>query len=188
MLGSFLRRITALPALAVFLAQALLMHHAMLGHTGGAPSYPVDDAFIHLSLARHIVETGTLGVAPHVFASTSSSIVWPWLLALAMRVFGNDAWLPLWMNVAFGACVPFAVDLVARRLGGENLGAIRRALLGVFVVVLAPLPTLAVVGMEHTLHVLAMIGFVAAAAIHVEDTSRARRLVLVLAAVAVSAR
>src|SRR5689334_10694897 len=116
MLGPLLRRLTALPALAVFFVQVELMHSAMLAHTGGQPSYPVDDAFIHLSLARHIVETGVLGVVPHVFASTSSSIVWPWLLALLMRIFGNDARLPLWMNLAFGACVPFVVDFVARKL------------------------------------------------------------------------
>jgi hypothetical protein len=188
MIGLWLRRCTALPALAVFLVHTWLMHHAMMSHTGGAPSYPIDDAFIHLSLARHIVETGVLGVMPGVFASASSSIVWPWLLAALMRLFGSDATLPLWLNVAFGACVPFATDWVARRLGGDNLGAIRRTTLNLLVVVLGPLPTLALIGMEHTLHALLLVLFVAVAAMHIADTKRYRWLVVALAAAAVSTR
>jgi len=184
----WLRRCTAVPALAVFLVQVWLMHGAMMSHTGGQPTYPVDDAFIHLSLARHIVETGTLGVTPHVFASASSSVVWPWLLAVAMRLFGDHASLPLWLNVAFGACVPFAVDWIARRLGGPELGALRRTLLSVLVVVLSPLPTLALIGMEHTLHALLLVTFVAVAALHVAEPSRMRLAAPLLAAAAVSAR
>jgi hypothetical protein len=184
----WLRRCTPVPALVVFFVHVWLMHHAMMGHTGGQPSYPVDDAFIHLSLARHIAFEGVFGVTPHTFASASSSIVWPWLLAAMMRVFGNSAWLPLGLNLIFGASVPFAVDWTARRLGSPELGALRRMFLDVFVVVLCPLPTLAIIGMEHTLHVLVLTLFVAVASTYIADLKGRRWPLLLLAVLAVSTR
>ncbi len=182
-------RAAPVPALVVFLAHVWLMHRAMMNHTGGAPSYPVDDVFIHLSLAKHIAFGGVFGVTPHTFASASSSILWPWLLAGVMRLLGDDARLPLLLNLIFGAMVPFAVDWSARRIGGPELGAVRRMVLALLVVILCPLPTLAIIGMEHTLHLLLLVLFITVASTYVADPVKSSRWpMLVLAGLAVSTR
>jgi hypothetical protein len=146
--------------LVVLWTLVLVLHGAILRHTGGEPSYPVDDAFIHLAIAKSLAFSGTFGVVPHTFASASSSIVWPWLLAGLFRVCGDSPWAPWWLNLALASLVPFAIDALVVILAGERATLMRRSGIGVLVVLLGPLPTLVTIGMEHTLHALVVLVFV----------------------------
>lgn len=152
------------PAVAwvVLLAHTGLMYNAALKKTAGAISYPVDDAFIHLALAKQLVTTGTYGITPHEFAAASSSIGWPLLLAGAFAIFGVKVWLPLALNVAFSGILLWVVDRAVVRWAAEA-GLVARTLVGLLVVVFTPLPTLVVLGMEHTAHAAANIALLTAA-------------------------
>lgn len=143
--------LAALPATITLVVVVTLMRRAMLHHTGGQPTYPVDDAFIHLAIAKRIAFDHTYGVVPGVFAGASSSVLWPWLLASAMRVFGDNANLALYLNVLFGAAVPFAVVAFVRKFNDRWSVA---AFVALAVVLLVPLPTLVAIGMEHVAHLL----------------------------------
>ncbi|MGH7270282.1 MAG: polysaccharide biosynthesis/export family protein [Polyangiaceae bacterium] len=125
-------------------------------HTGGTYCYPIDDAFIHLAIAKHLISNGVYGVTKYAFSSASSSILWPLLLAVVGRVAGDHVLTPLVLNMVFGIAL---VWLVSRLLRGGSRRATRSHVcvemaVVLAVVFLAPLPTLVATGMEHTLQAL----------------------------------
>ena len=144
------------------------MYRAALKHTAGVVSYPVDDAFIHLAIAKRLALEGVFAVSGHEFTGASSSIGWPLVLALVIKVVGAHAYLPLAVNVAFGIALPFVVDRAALRLV-PDIGIVARLIVGLGVVVLTPMPTVIVLGMEHTAHIVAHIAFVTAAVLWLPD-------------------
>jgi hypothetical protein len=132
------------------------IHIRILAITGGAASYPVDDAYIHLAIGKSLAFAGTYGVTPGTFTSASSSIAWPYIVAGCMRIVGDDPWIALYLNLAFGVCVPFALDALLAEF--EVASRTRVVAIGV-ALFLGPLPTLITVGMEHTLHALLVLLF-----------------------------
>ncbi len=121
-----------------------------LNHTGGQIGYPVDDAFIHMAIARHWSESGRWSVDLSPFTSASSSPLWTLLLALAFRLVGVRDWAAMLLSLLAG----MGALLLAQRLlahGGRRL--VRAALL-ILILVFTPLPVLGLTGMEHALHAL----------------------------------
>lgn len=169
---SFLRTRLVPPlvaSLALFV-HVTLMYKAALRHTAGVISYPVDDAFIHLALAKQIAESGVYGVAPHEFSAASSSIGWPLVLAFAIEVAGAKAWLPLALNAVFAVLLLFSVDRAVVRIA-PAAGLIARTLVCLAVMILTPMATLIVLGMEHTAHAAANIAFITTAVLWLVDDS-----------------
>lgn len=124
---------------------------------GGGFAYPLDDAYIHLAMARTLAEHGTLGITGHAFASSSSSPAWLLLLAGGIELFGAVVWLPLALATLAAVLLLIAVDASWRRLGAAD--GVRSV--GLLLLVLAlPLPTLANTGMEHTMHAWLAVLFV----------------------------
>jgi hypothetical protein len=125
-----------------------------LRRTGGRWVYALDDAGIHLSVAKSLADHGTWGVVPGHFESASSSPLWTVLLAGWIKV------APGAMNVA-----PFVLNVIAAlaviALIGTNQRALRPSLrrpldvlaVAALVVVVLYLPALTMIGMEHTLHI-----------------------------------
>jgi hypothetical protein len=145
---------------AYLLATAALVA-AIVAWLGGTFVYVLDDAAIHLSVADTLIHHGTWGVSAGSFESASSSPLWTLLVAAGMLVAPvADDWVPLLLNVAAGVAVVVIL--------GRNQDVLRpsrhRPLDVVAVVVLVTvvlfLPGLAVVGMEHTLHVALVLGAV----------------------------
>ena len=123
--------------------------------SGGHLVYALDDAYIHMAVARNLADHGVWGVTRHAFTSATSSIAWPLLLAAA-RVVGVSLELaPLAFNVVFGLA---ALAVAGRLVPGPPVA---RLLVLAALVFLAPLPTLALAGMEHTLHVAAVLALAA---------------------------
>ena len=66
----------------------------------GQVGYMIDDGYIHLSLARNLLQTGTWGLSPHVFCGASSSPVWTALLSLTLAAgLVPPAWIPLGLSL-----------------------------------------------------------------------------------------
>lgn len=175
-------------AAAVLVAHSALMYRAALKHTQGVVSYPVDDTFIHLALAKHLALDGFYGVTAGEFSSASSSVGWPFLLAAAIKVAGPQPWLPLALNLVLGVLLTFVVDASVRKVG--VVSALARTIIGLAVVELTPLPTLVVLGMEHTAHTAANIAFIAVAAAWLADPTERpafNRTVVAIAALAANA-
>ena len=123
---------------------ALLLH---AHRTTGAFAFALDDAYIHLAVARNLTESGTWGVNPGEFASASSSPFWTALLALASMPAGPSLVAPFLLNILalFGVLVAAARLVLEETPGAQTVTLVTLA-------AATPLPFLAGLGMEHTLH------------------------------------
>jgi hypothetical protein len=157
--GSFLRRHAfLLAAYGIWAAAALTFFLLILRETGGHLIYNLDDAYIHLATAKHISQNGVWGVTPYGFSSSSSSILWPLLLAAAFRIFGNREFFPLLYNLVFSA-VLIAV-LYREWTVREGRPAWAFGMLAVWMLVF-PLWPILFNGMETTLQALTAVAFCA---------------------------
>lgn len=147
---------------AVYLGAVTVLVTVVLVYLRGHLGYVLDDAAIHLSVADHLVRDGTWGVTAGRFESASSSPLWTVLLAVgALAGPAVQDWTPLVLNVAAGLGVVVVLgrnQTVLRPGRRRPLDAVATVVL---VVAVLFLPGLAVVGMEHTLHVLLVLAAVA---------------------------
>lgn len=124
------------------------MAHRIRLETGGMFVYPLDDTYIHLTLARTLAQHGVWGMSPAEFGSASSSPGWTLLLAATDLVFGPRLLTPIVLNLLLVFGVLYVADYALRRFAFLRSFAARFAILALLVV-LTPLPSLALIGMEH---------------------------------------
>ncbi|MBA2495559.1 MAG: hypothetical protein H0V33_00390 [Acidimicrobiia bacterium] len=131
--------------------------------TQGHLVYVLDDPAIHLSMADMLANHGTWGVVPGQFQSASSSPLWTALLAGVVKIVPTGTeFLPLVMNVAAGLWVLWILgrnQTLLRPAVGRWTDVVAVALLAGLVLFL---PALALVGMEHTLHMALVLAAVVA--------------------------
>lgn len=140
-----------LASLAILLVWVGLTATYSMRQTDGLLVYSLDDTYIHMALSKNLALYGVWGVTPYEWSSTSSSPLWTLLLAGTYLVFGVRDWLPLALNLLAAAGVLVAAHRMMRRV------ELARGYAFVFLLLLVavlPLPTLILLGMEHTLHVL----------------------------------
>ena len=140
--------------LATHLVVTALVVGGIVWRLGGAFAYVLDDPAIHLSMADRLVHDATWGVTPGEFQSASSSPAWTTLLAGATLVAGPVVHVvPLALNVAAGVAVVLLLGRAPQVLRPARDRPADATATVVLVAVVLFLPGLAVVGMEHTLHV-----------------------------------
>ncbi len=127
----------------------------MLHRTGGVWTFPLDDTYIHLALARNLADHGTWGIQPDTYAPASSSPLYTLLLALFFRAGGWGELGALGVNLlaALGLVGLIAVFWPHPPSSRRGHAASLLLVLGI------PLPLLVLIGMEHTLHTLLMLLF-----------------------------
>lgn len=146
-------------AVGFYLALSLGLLEAIRLRNGGHFLYALDDPYIHLALSDGIAH-GHYGINPGEFSSPSSSLLWPYLLALFARS-PYHPYAPLLLNLLAGVCVAalgaLSITRWAPPKGEGRAGATegwRQVLSAVALVFIANLPGLTFIGMEHTLQVL----------------------------------
>jgi hypothetical protein len=120
----------------------------------GVLIYAQDDPYIHLAMARTLATTGTWGLEGGSFAPASSSPLWTVLLASLWTVGIRGTSVPLWLNLLGGIVVLWSASwcirvLHAPRTPDNFYGFLVTAAL----VLVVPLPALALIGMEHTFQI-----------------------------------
>ncbi|MGC2160834.1 MAG: hypothetical protein WA634_02895, partial [Silvibacterium sp.] len=116
--------------------------------------YALDDTYIHMAIAKHFAGVGVWGVTPFGFTSATSSPLFDLLLASGYFFTGPVIWLPLLISFGFGVAAIFMAD---RMLPSES--KFRTVALLAFVL-LTPLPSIGVLGMEHTLQIFLDLAFI----------------------------
>lgn len=156
-MSEFLNKIT-LPRLAVtlWLAAVALLAAAILHQCGGNLIYTLDDPYIHLALAHNLTH-GWYGINPTEHASPSSSILWPYLLALtSLLKLGTLA--PLLLNLPAAALTLIVMSRTMNLAENQPKRARLPLILGSAIVIILTSSAVALpfTGMEHTWHVLAV--------------------------------
>jgi hypothetical protein len=134
---------------AVTLAQILVI-------TGGRMVYASDDVYIHMAIAKNLVQHGVWGVTQFGFTSCASSIIWPLVIAATYLLFGVNVWSPILINLALSIAVLAAVY---RFLRGRGRGDWTCAAVLALLVVCVPLTAISFDGMEHMLQILMFVLF-----------------------------
>ncbi len=111
--------------------------------------YAVDDAYIHMSIAKNFVTHGVWGVTEYEFTSNSSSPLWTLLLSGTYALFGINEIAPLLLNAIAMVGLIAAVYITLRN---HQVPTYFIGLLVVLMYVLFPLVPYAFLGMEHVLH------------------------------------
>lgn len=140
----------------------------------GAFAYTLDDAYIHLAIARNWADYGVWGVTRYEWGSTTSSLLWTGLLGVLMKI-GIPArdWFPFGLNLLLGSGIivvlyrwwqeifPAATGALTIKWGRKawrvSQGTLARwvqwgALL--FFLFAVPIPGQVQNGMEHLLQIL----------------------------------
>ena len=175
----------AIPAaLFLLLVSCVLMFalHATHGHF----VYALDDTYIHMAIAKNLSAHGVFGVTSHEFTSSSSSIVWPFLLAAIFKVVGPVVVAPFIAQIVIGIALLWLCWGMLRKAGvTSNVYAV--CVLSGLVVAL-PMPAMTFVAMEHLLHALATVLFAAVALDNLHGTRAGLLPVLITAAAVTSVR
>jgi len=115
--------------------------------------YTLDDAYIHMAMAKNFARHGVWGVTPYEFTSASSAPLWTFLLSAIYFLFGVNDLAPLVLNILFATLLVLALGRILESL---PTGLPRPYIFGVLVLVLffAPIPSLVFAGLEHVLQTL----------------------------------
>jgi hypothetical protein len=138
-------------ALAALLLPIGWMAHNVLTATHGVWAYALDDAFIHMAIAKNLAFHGVWGTSPHEFASAASSLLYPVLLAAVFKVAGSNLLAPFFINLTAGI---FLLIAAKKWLVKQNLPPAAQLGILLALIFLIPLPVLIFIGMEHTLQIL----------------------------------
>ena len=124
---------------------------------GGHIGYPMDDTYIHMAMAKSFSQHGVWGLTPYAFSSTSSSLLYTFILSAVYLFTGPSEIAPLILNVFFGLLLLWFCDYALERNG---IAPISRAAALLLILFGMPLPALIIAGMEHVLHTLLTLMFV----------------------------
>lgn len=111
-------------------------------------TYPLDDTYIHLSMARTIASAGVWGVQASEPAFCSSSPLWTILLSVFFKLFAYCESLPGILSILFaaGTLAVFA-DMLRMECRGLRIACLVTTILAL------PIAVIGTLGMEHSLHV-----------------------------------
>lgn len=126
--------------------------------TDGHLVYSLDDPYIHLALAESILE-GEYGINPGEYASPSSSILYPFLMAFGLFL-GFGSVTPLFFTIPSSLLSIWIVSgIAARPMGFEKFENMRGPFIVLAVAIVLSINAVALpfTGMEHSVHVLAVI-------------------------------
>lgn len=148
-------------ALAVYVLVMGGLVAAIRQKCDGQFAYVLDDAYIAMAISKQFALHDVWGPTPYEYSSASSSLLWPLLVSTAFRAVGVSDGVPLVLGgVAGGAILILAHALMARR------GVPAPWMLAVHLALIfgAPVAVVVFTGLEHTLHTLLALGFMAATA------------------------
>jgi len=75
-------------AICVFVVTIAIVLIVELCRTKGHLVYALDDAYIHMAMAKNLAQHGIYGVTEYEFSSSSSSPLWTFFLAFGTSIFG----------------------------------------------------------------------------------------------------
>ena len=143
--------------------------------------YPLDDVYIHLTIAKNLLQHGTWGLFQNENIAASSSPLYTILLAPFTITPKGAIYAPLILNIVISIGLLILFRLTLLQLG---LSTLPRSILGLMFVLIIPLPSLTVMGMEHLLHSL----FVVSLVVTVRNESKKHWLIPILTALSLFLR
>ena len=137
-------------SLLFFAAVCAVYFLISLSKTDGHYIYMIDDAYIHLAMAKNFALYDVWGVTKYQFSSTSSSPLFTYILSVLIKVSGNNDLLSLWVNVFFGVGTVYFLN---KYFSGVFNTAKNIVLSVLFTLFFSVMHLQVLSGMEHVFHV-----------------------------------
>lgn len=115
--------------------------------------YPVDDAYIHMAIAKNFATKMVWGVTSYEFTSSTSSPIYTFLLSICFFLFGQSVLYPVLLNYLFALLLLSFLYSFAQ----EHWDDITYGIVSLLIIILTPLHIIILSGMEHTLHILVLL-------------------------------
>lgn len=136
--------------LLIFLAICVAYFFSSLKDTNYHYVYVLDDAYIHLAMAKNFALYDVWGITKYKFSSTSSSPMFTFLIAVLIKIFGNHDWLPLAFNLVFSGGIVFILNQFYSKIFTSNLKVVAA---NMFTLLFVTLHLQVLSGMEHVFQV-----------------------------------
>src|SRR5579859_2145251 len=143
--------IVLLTAIVALVVPVILLENSVLRHTAGNIVFPLDNAFVDITVARNLAFYQVWGVSKYAFQSASSSLLYPVLLAPVFFIIGSHLIIPIILN---GLAALVFLFVLQRALIRRGIRPAVQLVILLSVIFLAPLPLLVVSGMGYTLQLL----------------------------------
>ncbi|MCS4303011.1 hypothetical protein [Chryseobacterium sp. BIGb0232] len=140
--------------MVLFLGVGMVYLFLMMSGTENYFTYILDDAYIHLAIAKNFAFHGVWGVTQYSFSSTSSSPVFTVILSSLIYVFGDHELIPLLFNTV----TAFFMIFFLNKYFSDYFSEARSVIAAVFFTVLfTSVPMLVFSGMEHVLQAMVIV-------------------------------
>lgn len=137
-------------SLILFFSVCLFYYISSAMKTDGHYTYLLDDAYIHLAIAKNFALYDIWGMTKYQFSSTSSSPLFTYILSVLITVFGNNDQIPLYFNSIFSAGIIYILSIYY----AEVFKGVKETVLAVlFTVFFIVLQINLLSGMEHVFQV-----------------------------------
>lgn len=146
--------IASIGILWITVASLLIMS---IKNNQGQIAYALDDAYIHMAIAKNYALYGIWGITQYGFTSSSSSLLYTLLLSFIYFLSGVNEITPLILNIIFAT---LSIGVIYHILKQNKLKNIYIFIILQLIIFLTPVPALIFSGMEHTLQILITIPFV----------------------------
>src|SRR5260370_41033962 len=90
-------------AIAALITSVILLETSLLRHTGGNIVFPLDAAWLDISVAKNLAYYKVWGVSKYTFESASGSLLYPVALATIFFITGAHLIIPTLCN-GLAAC------------------------------------------------------------------------------------
>lgn len=141
-------------AFCLFFGLCLSYIFIMLSKTEFFFTYILDDAYIHLAIAKNFALHRIWGMTPYAFSSSSSSPLFTFLVGVIIYLFGDNELIPLLFNIF---CVVFIIYFLNKyyvQYFNKNTEVVFCVL---FTLLFAVIHLQIMTGMEHVLQILIVI-------------------------------
>ncbi|SDM21577.1 hypothetical protein [Chryseobacterium taihuense] len=137
-----------------FAAVCLGYYFNSVRQTDGSYTYLIDDAYIHLAIAKNFALHKVWGITQYQFSSTSSSPLFTFIISVLIRIFGDNDLLPLYFNMFCG----FGIVYSLVKYFSAIFNTVNLVVLSVlFTLFFSVLHVQLLSGMEHIFHVLLIV-------------------------------
>ena len=124
--------------------------------THGRLTYGLDDAYIHMAIAKNLAHRGVWAVSAGGWSGASSSLLWTSLLGVLYCATGIHEATPFLLNILFAVGLLYVADLFFRKL---DLRPLPRLGLLLLLFLAFPLASQPLIGMEVSLQCLLVVWF-----------------------------
>jgi hypothetical protein len=145
------RSVVLILSLCALIIPIVLIEFNVLKFTNGIFIYPLDDTYIHMSIAKNLALHNNWGISANEFQSASSSILYTLILSALFKLFSVTVIIPFIINLVAGIIL---IIVIQQRLEKENIRFVFQLIILLLVIFFTPLPVIIISGMEHTLQCL----------------------------------